>query len=138
MSISEIQQKILRECDSFSDWTDKYRYLIEQAKNLPPMSSSDKTEKTLISGCQVRAWFKAEYRKGKMCYQIDSDSQIVRGIIALLIQLFSEQTPEDIMAADLYLLGKIGLNENFMPTDPSNLQKIMVRIKEAAKNYVKN
>jgi cysteine desulfuration protein SufE len=135
MTINEIQDQIIKECSGFKDWTDRYNYLIQRGRELPEMSSDYKTDDNLIRGCQVKAWFSSELKENKIYYQIDSDSLVVRGIIFLLLRVFSGQSPEDIEKASLYFIDQIGLADNFVPTDPSNLEKIFLKIKEKAEQY---
>ncbi len=135
MSVAEKQEEIIQECRSFDGCLDKYNYLIKLGKALPPMKADLQTEENLIEGCQAKAWFYSELVEGKVVYHIDSDSLVIRGIIALLLRVLSGQKPTDIKEADLKFIDELGLNEDFLPSHPSNLQKIVERMKEAARQY---
>ncbi|MDP2967149.1 MAG: SufE family protein [bacterium] len=137
MSIEEIQEEIINQFKNFDDWVDKYNYLIELGKNLPPIDSKYKTENNLIKGCQVETWFYSTFKDGKVFYDIDSKSMMIKGIIALLIKVLSGQKPEDIKNADLYFIDKIGLKENFSPTRANSLFKLVNQIKLDAITYEK-
>ncbi len=136
MSIDKIQAEIVREIPKEMDWADKYGRLIKLGRALPDMEPEHKTADNLVRGCQVKAWLRAEFRDGQMFYSIDSDSLVVRGVISLLVRVCSGQRPADIVSADLNFIDQIGLSDKFMPTDPSNLEKIFSRIKEAAASHV--
>ncbi len=137
MTIQEIQEEIINEFKNFNDWIDKYNYLIELGKNLPPIDSKYRTEGNLIKGCQVETWFHSAFKDGEVFYEIDSKSLMTRGIIALLIRVLSGQKPEDIKNADLYFIDKIGLRENFSPTRANSLWKMVNRIKSDATLYAR-
>jgi len=135
MTINEIQEEIIKEFEKFNTWQEKYNYLIKIGKNLPPLDEKYKTEENLIKGCQVKTWFHSTFKDGKLFFEIDSLSLIVRGIIALLIRIFSGQKPEDIKNASLDFVKKIGLEENFSPFKENSLFKIVNRIKSEAELY---
>ena len=130
--MQKIQEEIISEFKIFHDWMEKYNYLIELGKDLPPIDSKYKTEDNLIKGCQVKTWFHSTFKDGKVFYDIDSKSMMIRGIIALLIRVLSNQKPEDIKNADLYFIDKTGLRENFSPTRENSLWKLVNRIKQDA------
>ena len=135
MTINEIQEEIIKEFKKFNSWQEKYNYLIKLSKNLPPIDLKYKTEENLIKGCQVKTWFHSTFKDGKLFFKIDSASLIVRGIIALLVRIFSGQKPEDIKNAQLYFIKKIRLEENFSPFKENSLFKIVNRIKSEAELY---
>jgi len=138
MSIQEIQEEIISEFKIFDDWlNNKYKHPIELGKNLPPIDPKYKTEEYLIKGCQVETWFHARFKDGKVFYDIDTKSLVIRGIIALLIRVLSGQQPEDIQNADLYFIDEIGLRENFSPTRENSLWKLVNQIKQNAMRYAK-
>jgi len=136
MTIQKIQEEIINEFKNFDNWMSKYNYLIKLGKNLPPIDSRYKTESELIKGCQVTTWFHSTFKKGKVFYDIDSRSVIIRGIIALLIRVLSGQEPKDIKNADLYFIDKIGLRENFSPVRANSLWKLVNRIRSDANLYI--
>ncbi|MFH1392714.1 MAG: SufE family protein [bacterium] len=135
MTIQEIQEEIISEFKIFDNWFDKHNHLIEIGKDLPPIDSKYKTEDNLIKGCQVKTWFHSALKEEKIFYDIDSSSVIIKGIIALLIRVMSNQKPEDIKNADLYFIDKIGLGENFSPLRANSLWKLINRIKSDAALY---
>ncbi|MDR3286302.1 MAG: SufE family protein [Prevotellaceae bacterium] len=121
MTINEIQEQIIEEFSAFTDWMDKYEYLIELGKNLPLIDEKSKTEQCLIRGCQSRVWIDAEYVNGKIIYKADSDAIITKGIISLLIRVMSDHEPAEIKNADLFFIEKTGLHENLSPTRANGL-----------------
>ena len=135
MTIEEIQEEIINEFKIFGNWMDKYNYLIKLGKDLPPIDLKYKTENNLIKGCQVKTWFHSTFKDGKVFYNIDSISIIIKGFIALLIRVLSGQKPEDIKNADLYFIDKIGLRENFSPLRANSLWKLVNRMKSDAALY---
>ncbi|MDR2963800.1 MAG: SufE family protein [Bacteroidales bacterium] len=129
MTTNEIQDAIIEEFSVFDDWLDKYQYLIDLAKELPAINPIHKTEQNTIKGCQSQVWLYAELRDSKVIYTADSDAVITKGIIALLIRIFSNQTPEDILNTDLYCIDKIGLKENLSPTRSNGLVAMIKQMK---------
>ncbi len=129
MTISEIQSQIVEEFSVFTEWLDKYAYLIELGKTLPPYDEKYKVEQNLIQGCQSRVWLNAEFADGKIIYTADSDAIITKGIIALLIRVFSGQTPQDIIGAELTFIDQIGLRENLSPTRANGLLSMVKQMK---------
>lgn len=139
MTIEEIQEEIIQEFKTFNNLMDKYNYLIELGKNLPPIDSKYKTEDNLIKGCQVKTWFHSIFKDGKLFYYIDSNSDIIKGFIVLLIRIFSDQKPRDIENAELIFVDKIDLlKENFSPFRANSLWKLLNQIKLEARKFSKN
>ena len=116
----------------YEEWLDKYEYLIELGKNLEPYPEKDKTDEKLIKGCQSRVWLDAKVEDGKIFFRADSDAIITKGIISLLIGVYSGRTPEEIAADDFGFIGEIGLKENLSPTRANGLVSMIARIKELA------
>ncbi len=135
MTIQEIQEEIIKEFKGFDDWKSKYKYLIKLGRDLPPIDLKYKTEENIIKGCQVKTWFHSEIKDGKIVYNINSVSVIIKGIAALLIRILSFQEPEDVKNADLYFIDKVGLRENFSPLRANSLWKLINRIKSEAILY---
>jgi len=135
MTIQEIQEEIINEFKIFDGWMDKYNYLIKLGKDSPPIDSKQKTEENLIRGCQVKTWFFSTFKDGKVFYDIDSNSVIIKGFIVLLMRVLSGQKPEDIKNADLHFIDKIGLRENFSPIRANSLWKMVNRVKSDAVLY---
>ncbi len=121
MTIKEIQDSIVDDFSMFDDWMDRYAMLIEMGKECPIIDDKYRDEAHLINGCQSRVWLNAELKDGKVYYSADSDAVITKGIVNLLIKVFSGQTPEDILAADLSFLDEIGLKEHLSPTRSNGL-----------------
>ena len=110
-TIEEIQVEIIEEFGMFDDWMEKYEYIIELGKNLPLIDDENKTDNNLIKGCQSRVWLHADHQDGKIIYSADSDAIITKGIVAILIRVLSNQTPEEIAKADLVFIDKIGFKK---------------------------
>ena len=121
MTINEIQDEIIEEFSGFDDWMDKYQLLIDLGNEQEPLDEKYKTEQNLIDGCQSRVWLQADLVDGKIHFSAESDALIVKGIVALLIRVLSDQTPKDILDADLYFIEQIGLKEHLSPTRSNGL-----------------
>ena len=121
MSINEIQDEIIDEFSGLDDWMDRYQLLIDLGNEQPPLDDKYKTESNLIDGCQSRVWLQADYREGLLFFTAESDALIVKGIVALLIRVFSGHTPQEIIEADLYFIDRIGLREHLSPTRSNGL-----------------
>ena len=121
MSINQIQDEIIEEFSCFDDWMDRYSLLIEYGNGLEPMAQADKNEQNLIDGCQSKVWITAELRDGKVLYHADSDAILVKGIVALLLRVLSDHTPQEVAQADLYFLEAIQLKEHLSPTRSNGL-----------------
>src|SRR6056297_496502 len=134
-TLDEKQNEIIEEFELFDDWMDKYNYLIELSKDLPEMDPKNKNDKNLIEGCQSKVWLHAEMKDGKLVFEADSDAIITKGIIALLVDVLSGRTPQEIVDADLYFIDKIGLKENLSPTRSNGLVAMMNKIKAYALAY---
>ena len=121
MTINEIQDEIIEEFSGLDDWMDRYQLLIDLGNEQEPLDEKYKTESNLIDGCQSRVWLQADYADGKIHFQAESDALIVKGIVALLIRVLNDQTPQDILNADLYFIEEIGLKEHLSPTRSNGL-----------------
>jgi cysteine desulfuration protein SufE len=135
MTIKETQENIINELKNFSGWKDKYVYLIGLGKNLPPIDSKHKTEDSLINGCDVSTWLFSTFKDGKIFYEIDSNSLIVKGLAALLLRFLSGQKPEDIKNVDLRFIDKIGLGRDFLASRADNFWKVVNQMKLDADFY---
>lgn len=135
MKISEIQNKLIEDFSMFDDWMDRYAMLIEMGKECPLIDDQYRDEKHLINGCQSRVWLHAELKDGKVYYTADSDAVITKGIIDLLIMVFSGQTPDDILSADLSFLDAIGLKEHLSPTRSNGLESMLKQMLLYAKAF---
>ena len=116
----------------FDDWLDKYEYIIDLGKSLDSFPESSKTDEKLIKGCQSRVWLDWKTEDGKLYFQADSDAIITRGIISLLIRIYSGRTPEEILSSDFSVVEKIGLKQNLSPTRANGLLSMIDTIRSAA------
>lgn len=135
MSIAEKEAEVIDEFAMFDDWMDKYEYIISLGKDLPLIEESKKTDDLLIKGCQSRVWVDAEYKDGKVMFTADSDAIITKGIIALLIRVLSNETPEEIVNAELDFIEEIGLKSHLSPTRANGLLGMVKQIKTYALAY---
>ena len=133
MTLEEKKQAVIEEFSMYDEWLDKYEYLIELGKALEAYPEEEKTEDKLIKGCQSRVWLDYELKDGKLYFRADSDAIITKGIISLLISVYSGRTPEEIAADDFGFVNEIGLRENLSPTRANGLVSMIETIKQAAK-----
>ena len=129
MTINEAQDKIIDEFSLFDDWMDKYNLLIDLGKELPVIDPKFKVKDFLIAGCMSKVWLHPDYDGKLITFTADSDAIITRGIIALLIKVLSNRTPEEILSSDLYFIEKIGLRQNLSPTRSNGLFSMVRQIK---------
>lgn len=131
-SLKEIQEEIVEEFSMYDDWLDKYEYLIELGKSLEALAPERKTDDRLIKGCQSRVWLDWESREGRLYFKADSDAIITKGIISLLINVYSGRTALEISEDDFSWLDRIGLKENLSPTRANGLVSMIETIRTAA------
>lgn len=129
MTIHEKELEIINEFALFDDWMDKYGHIIELSKDLPILEEQYKTADRLIKGCQSQVWLHAENKGGKMMFSADSDAIITKGIIALLIRVINEESPEVIAKFDFNFIREIGLQEHLSPTRSNGLVSMIKDIK---------
>jgi cysteine desulfuration protein SufE len=129
MSIKEIQEEIVDEFSMFDDWMQRYEYIIELGKNLPLINEQFKTEDNIIKGCQSKVWLKGEQISDKIVFTADSDAILTKGIIAILIRVFSNQKALDILNSDMVFIDEIGLKEHLSPTRANGLVSMIKNIK---------
>ena len=134
MTLEEKKQQVIEDFSLYDEWLDKYEYLIELGKSLDAFPEGKKTEDRLIKGCQSRVWLDAEERDGRLYFTADSDAIITRGIIALLIDVYSGRTREEIAGDDFGFVAEIGLRENLSPTRANGLVSMIDTIKRLAEN----
>ena len=135
MTINEQQDAVIEEFSEIDDWMDKYQMLIDLGNELDVLKEQYKTQENLIEGCQSRVWIQCDYQDGKLLLTADSDALIVKGIIALLLQVLSGHTPKEILQCDLYFIDRIGLREHLSPTRSNGLLAMITRIKAYALAY---
>jgi cysteine desulfuration protein SufE len=129
MTINEIQDSIIDEFSMFEDWMDKYNLLIDLGKELPVIDPKYKVKDFLIEGCQSKVWLHPDFDGKLITFTADSDAIITRGIVALLIKVLSNRTPEEILNSDLYFIDKIGLRQNLSPTRSNGLLSMVRQMK---------
>ena len=138
MGIIEVQNEIIEEFSLFEDWMQRYEYMIELGKSIELIESSKKIDSNLIKGCQSKLWLHAELKNNKLIFKADSEAIITKGIAAVLLRVFSNQTPEDILNANLDFVDKIGLKEHLSPSRANGLISMIKQIKYYALAYTKN
>jgi cysteine desulfuration protein SufE len=129
MQIKEIQDEIVDEFSMFEDWMQRYEYIIELGKSLPIIEEKYKTEDNIIKGCQSKVWVHGEEQGEKIVFSADSDAILTKGIIAILIRVFSNQKPEAILEANTAFIDEIGLKEHLSPTRANGLVSMIKQIK---------
>ena len=129
MTIAETENEIVEEFAIFDQWDDKYQYIIDMGKALPPLDEKYKTEDRLIKGCQSRVWLYTELKDGKIIFHADSDAIITKGLIALMIRVLSDHAPKEIVDAQLTFINKIGLAEHLSPTRANGLVSMVKQMK---------
>lgn len=131
-TLQEIENEVVDEFSMFDEWLDKYEYLIELGKSLKDYPESDKIDEKLIKGCQSRVWLDYKVVDGKIFFNADSDAIITKGIISLLIRIYSGRTPQEILSSDFSVVDRIGLKENLSPTRAGGLASMIEKIREVA------
>jgi cysteine desulfuration protein SufE len=135
MNIQEIQNDIIDEFSMFDNWEERYQYMIDLGKTLPLIDEQYKTKEHIIKGCQSKVWVHAEMNNGKVEFTADSDAIITKGIIAILIRVYSNQSPKAIIEANTDFIDKIGLKEHLSPTRANGLVSMIKQLKMYAIAY---
>jgi cysteine desulfuration protein SufE len=135
MTINEIQDQIIEEFSAFGDWMERYEFLIDMGRTLPPFDVAHKVPDFLIEGCQSKVWLYPSLDNGVITFTADSDALITRGIVALLVRVFSGRTPDEIISADIYFIDRIGLKQNLSPTRSNGLLSMMKQMRLYALAY---
>ena len=135
MTIKDIQNDIIDEFSMFDNWEERYQYMIDLGKSLPLIDDHYKTEDYIIKGCQSRVWVHADMKNDKVVFTADSDAIITKGIIAILLRVFSNQSPKDIIEADTNFIDEIGLKEHLSPTRANGLVSMIKQLKMYAIAY---
>ena len=133
--INVIQDEIIEEFEAFDEWLERYQLIIEYGKELKPMPESDKTDKNLIDGCQSKVWFTARMENGRLLFTGDSDAILVKGIVAMLLSVLNDHTPDEILKAELYFIDRIGLREHLSPTRSNGVVAMLKQLKLYALAY---
>ncbi|NJB84065.1 SufE family protein [Wenyingzhuangia aestuarii] len=129
MTIKEIQEEIVDEFAMFDDWMERYEYMIELGKSVPVINDAFKTDDNLIKGCQSKVWLHSELKEDKIQFTADSDAIITKGIVAVLLRVFNNQAPKDILEAKLDFIDEIGLKEHLSATRANGLVSMIKQIK---------
>ena len=132
ITLEEAEKDVVETFSMYEEWLDKYEYLIDLGKNLEPYPEEKKTDDRLIKGCQSRVWLDYRMEEGRLYFNADSDAIITKGIISLLIGIYSGRTPQEIAGSDFSFIEKIGLKENLSPTRANGLASMIATIKTAA------
>ncbi|GEQ84699.1 Fe-S metabolism protein SufE [Patiriisocius marinistellae] len=135
MTIEQIQEELIDEFSMFDDWMQRYEYMIDLGKSLPLIDEAKKTDDKLIKGCQSKVWLDAGLNGEKVNFKADSDAIITKGIIAILIRVFDDQAPEDILSAKMDFIDEIGLKEHLSPTRANGLVSMVKQLKLYALGY---
>ena len=135
MTIEEVQQAIIADFSVYEDWMDKYTYLIELGNELEPIDATYKVDQNLIRGCQSRVWLQQRLEGDKIIFEAESDALIVKGLVALLLKVFSGRTPQEILDAEPYFIDEIGLRQHLSPTRSNGLMAMVKQIKLFALAY---
>jgi len=138
MSIAQAQQEVVDEFALFSDWQDRYEHLIELGKDLPLIAPEKKTEENIVRGCQARVWLNAEEKGGLVHFTADSDAMITKGIVALLVRVFNDRTPQEILSASTEFIDQIGLRAHLSPNRANGLSAMIDQMKRYALAFSAN
>jgi cysteine desulfuration protein SufE len=128
-TIQEKQQTLVEEFEFFDEWMDKYNHIIEMGKSLPVLPEHKKNDDLLVPGCQSKVWLHAEQDKDKIIFSADADAIIAKGIVAMLIDVFSNQPAQEVAAAELKFLEDIGLKDHLSPTRANGLMSMVKQMK---------
>lgn len=129
MTINETQDEIIEDFCALDDWMDRYQLLIDLGEEQAPLSAADKADANLIDGCQSRVWLVCEERDGRLQFRAESDALIVKGIVALLVKVVNNRTPQEILDAELYFIPRIGLSEHLSPTRSNGLLAMVKQVR---------
>lgn len=133
--IQEVQQKIIDEFQSLSDWTERYKHIIKQGRNLAPLDDEHKVEENLVRGCQSQVWLHTYLEGEKVIFEADSDAAITKGLVALMVRFYSGQPPEVIINTDPLFIKKIGMEQHLSPTRSNGLASMVKQMKIYAMAY---
>lgn len=134
-NFKQAQKDIVEEFSVFEDWLDRYNFLIELGNDLPAIDPQYRTSEYLINGCQSKVWLHAEMEDGRLQFHADSDALIVKGIVALLVKLMNDRTPEEILDNELFFIDRIGLRQNLSPTRSNGLLAMVKKMRLYAMAY---
>ena len=135
MTLTQTQQELIDEFAMFTDWQDRYEHLIELGKDLPLIAPEHKTDDNLVRGCQSRVWLSAEHKDGLVHFTADSDAMITKGIVALLVRVYNDRTPQEILGASTEFIDQIGLRAHLSPNRANGLSAMIDQMKRYALAY---
>ena len=135
MTLAQAQQEVVDEFAMFTDWQDRYEHLIELGKDLPLIAPEHKVDDNLVRGCQSRVWLNAEPNNGLVHFTADSDAMITKGLVALLVRVLNDRTPEEILSTPLTFIDTIGLREHLSPNRSNGLVAMLDQMKRYALAY---
>lgn len=133
--IQEIQLQIINEFKALSDWTERYKHIIEQGRRLDPLDEEHKVEENLVRGCQSQVWLHTRLEEGKVIFEADSDAAITKGLVALMVRFYSGQTPDTIISTSPHFIKKIGMEQHLSPTRSNGLASMVKQMKIYAMAY---
>lgn len=134
-NILDIEEQIIDNFSLFDSWEEKYEYIIDIGKKLPPLEEQHKKKENIIKGCQSTVWLVSDYKEGRVYFQADSDAVIVKGLVSVLMEVLSGQQPEDIINADMKFLDKIGMVQHLAQTRSNGLRSMIMQMKNYALAY---
>ena len=132
MQIAQTQQELIDEFAMFTDWQDRYEHLIELGKDIPLIAPENKVDTNLVRGCQSRVWLNAELKNDLVHFTADSDAMITKGIVALLVRVYNDRTPQEILGASTEFIDRIGLREHLSPNRANGLSAMLDQMKRYA------
>lgn len=133
--IHEVQRQIVKEFEALSDWTERYKHIIKQGRNLEPLEEEHKVEENLVRGCQSQVWLHTYLEDDKVIFEADSDAAITKGLVALMVRFYSGQTPDTIINTDPAFIKKIGMEQHLSPTRSNGLASMVKQMKIYAMAY---
>ena len=133
--IQDIQQQIIREFEALGDWTERYKHIIKQGRDLDPMDEEYKVDENLVRGCQSQVWLHTRLEDGKVIFEADSDAAITKGLVALMVRLYSGQNPDTIISTSPSFIKKIGMEQHLSPTRSNGLASMVKQMKIYAMAY---
>lgn len=135
MDIQEVQERIVKEFSLFEDWTERYKYIIKHGEKLEELPDEHRVEDNLVKGCQSQVWLTVDLEGGKLIFSADSDAAITKGLVSLVVRLYSDQTPEDILNTNPEFISKIGMQQHLSPTRANGLASMVKQMKIYAMAY---
>jgi len=135
MDIHEVQNRIVKEFSLFEDWTERYKYIIKHGDKLEPLASEDRVQENLVKGCQSQVWLTAELNEDRIHFKADSDAAITKGLVSLVVRLYSDQTPQEIISVNPDFISKIGMQQHLSPTRANGLASMVKQMKIYAMAY---